>query len=146
MVSDRVRGLAVCFVVVVALAICGLQQGCDPQWGIEVDQGITVFIHWPARVQGLIPSGTEAIRVTVAAADIPTPIVRDIARPWGPGTQTVDIEVPAGVDRVVTAEAFSATGVLLGRDSQGGVVVRPGETTDVALELLTNGTLRITIE
>ena len=127
--------------------VCATQQGCDPQWGVEMDQGITVFIHWPARIPSLIPSGTEAIRITVDGPGIAAPgVVRDIARPALPGNQVVDIEVPAGPDRVVTAEAFDAGGALLGRDSASGVVIRPGEVAEVTLALLTNGTLRLTID
>jgi hypothetical protein len=89
---------------------------------------------------------SAAVRLTVEAADISPSIVVDVLRPALPGDQRVSVEVPAGDGRRVTAEAFSSTGALLGRDSEAGVVVRPGEITDVVLTLLTNGTLRITIE
>jgi len=137
--------LLICLVIAAWAVVCATLQGCAPEFGITVDEGLTVFIHWPA-VNSLLPSNTAAVRITVTAADLAAPIVVDIPRPALPGDQRVSIEVPAGGDRTVTAEAFDVSGHLLGRDSLGGVVVRPGETTDVTLELLTNGTLSIHIE
>ena len=124
--------------------VVGMQQGCvlaQP----EPDEGMAFFIHWPA-YQALLPSNTATVRITVTAVDIAPPIVVEVPRPALPGDQRVTVEVPAGDGRTVTAEAFSATGALLGRDSEAGVVVRPGELTDVVLTLLTTGTIRITIE
>ena len=129
--------------IVTIMCLFALAAGCSSggtdmqaNSGTIVDQGtgnITARLEWGTAAKSTFktvasaPAGVTKIRFTVSATDMTSPIQRSYSSSKGSGI--ID-KVPAGVDRILTAEALDATGAITHKGAANNIIVQAGQTTD----------------
>ncbi|HWU86983.1 MAG TPA: DUF1565 domain-containing protein, partial [Kofleriaceae bacterium] len=85
-------------------------------------------------IQALSAAHVDHVQITVSGPDIPSPIELELVASstgWG----GIIGDIPSGIDRVFTAEAFDAADTLIYRGTVSGVIITPGSTAVVLLVL-----------
>lgn len=119
------RGLAPVLLAAVTLAGCGADPVSPPETATRSSINLTAFA-----------SGTSiaTIVVEVTAADIPNPLVFNLAVNESTGVASGIIKVPHGQDRTFTLTAFDATGEVT-HEGQTTIDVRPGQNPPLQITL-----------
>lgn len=85
-------------------------------------------------IQALSAADVARVQLTVTGPDIPSPIVLDLVASGAAWSGLIG-NIPSGIDRTFTAEAFDAADVRIYQGTATGVIITPASTAVVLLVL-----------